>query len=136
MPIRQVPFCMNINRRELIGGGILGAVTVGTIGFFGGLFDTYKSDVLVENRQASSTTVELLLSNLDEDRTVLDESITLSPDEDFRKEGILSNETRYRITVETENNSAEKEFETCCRGFQISVYIERDETQILLGHYD
>lgn len=127
---------MNVSRRALITGGIVGAVTAGIIGFFGGIFDTYKSDIWIKNRRAASTKVDLVLSNLDEDRTILDESFTLAPDGDFRREGVFSNETRYRVAVQTGSNSTEKEFETCCQGFQVSIYVEEDEIQVLLGHYD
>lgn len=127
---------MNVSRRTLISGGIVGAVTAGIIGFFGGMFDTYKSAIWVKNRRATSTTVNLVLSDLDEDRTVLDESFTLAPDGDFRSEEVFSNETRYRVAVQTGSDSTEKEFETCCEGFQVSIYIEKDKIQILLGHYD
>jgi hypothetical protein len=127
---------MNVSRRTLITGGIIGAITAGIIGFFEGMFETYKSDIWIKSRQETSTTVDLILSNLDENRTVLDKSFSLAPDEDFRREGVFSNETRYHVTVQTDDHSAEKEFETCCQGFQVSVYVEQDEIQILLGHYD
>ena len=127
---------MNVSRRTLITGGVVGAVTAGGVGFSEGVFDPYESETLVQNRRTTSATVDLLLSNLDENRTVLAESFTLAPDENFRREGTFSNETHYRIAVRTDGDSTEKEFETCCRGFRVTVYVERDETQILLGHYD
>ena len=127
---------MKVSRRTLIGGGIVGAVTAGVVGFFGGWFDTYESDVLVKNRRATSATVDLELTNLDADQTVLDESFTLAPNEHFRREGVFSDDSQYRVTVQIGGNSTKKKFETCCQGFQVSIYVERDQTQVLLGHYD
>ena len=126
---------MNVSRRTLLSGGLLGAV--GAIGLFGHeLSESYKSDIRVVNNRSSSVDVTLTLSNLDKHKTIFDQSFTLAHEEDFRREGVFADETRYQVQIQADEESAVKEFETCCRGYLVYIYVEREELQIDTTHYD
>ena len=127
---------MDVSRRTLLSGGVIGAVTAGGIGYSLGVFDPYESDVWVTNRRETSVAIDLELSNLDAGRTVLDESFTVSPDDSFQERGVFSNHTTYRLTVQADDDSTERKFDTCCEGYSVSVWLYPDDTQVGLGHHD
>lgn len=126
---------MTVTRRKLLTGGLLGVAGVGTIGIFSSN-SLYRSNLQVANLQSQSVQIDLSLSNLDKSKTVLDHSVTLAPDEEFRREGMLANDTNYRLYAETNQDSVTKPFETCCRGYSIRVLVEQNEIQVLPHHYD
>lgn len=126
---------MTMSRRKLLAGGVAGAAGIGTIGLFSSNL-LYRSNLQVANLQSQSVEVDLSLSNLGKSTTVLKHSTTLASEEEFRREGMLANDTRYRLYVETNQDSVTRPFETCCRGYAVRVLIEQDEIQVLPHHYD
>lgn len=97
---------------------------------------SYDSDIRVENRQLASIGFHLTLTDLDENKIVLDQSITLASEEEFRRQGVFADDTRYRVQVQANGDSAVKEFETCCRGYRVDVYMEQEKLQITTTHCD
>lgn len=88
---------MNVGRQALLTGGILGAMGWSFYGLFGRESRPYKSDVRVRNNHSSPVDIELTLSNIDVHKTILDQSFTLEPEKDFRRQGVFANNTQYRV---------------------------------------
>ena len=124
---------MNVSRRALIGG----ALGVGAIGIFTlDALEPYKSIFVVENSRSTPSNVDLLLSDPNSQRPILEGSFTLDADERIATHEVFSDDSRYVLTVSTANDSLEEEIETCCQGYSVYVYLKKDGIEITQAHYD
>lgn len=111
----------------------------GAIGWYllrPGIFSGYKSYVAVANNRDEELPTEIILRDLERDEGILDESTTLDPDGNFRREDILSNNTEYRLSILAGELEEEYTFTTCCRGYMVDIGISASGIDPRINHMD